>query len=172
MHSAKRPDLPHTARVCVTTGSATGRLVGPVGAGDWDAGVVVGGARHHRSMTTRSFTITPVGEFSLAQSALFGFGQRMRPAGVGERELQFDGVMRLVFCLDGYHDQVGVELRQGERVVHAVVHGPGELDAIQRQVARVLSLGHVPSSDARRFPGHRLDGHTSWGQRGEVRKQS
>jgi hypothetical protein len=55
--------------------------------------------------------------------------------------------MRLAFCLDGYHDQVGVELRQDERVVHAVMHGPGELDAIQRQVARVLSLDH----DARGF---------------------
>jgi len=98
-------------------------------------------------MATRSFTIKPVGEFSLMESALFGFGQRMRPAGVGARELQFDGVMRLAFCLDGYHDQVGVELRQDERVVHAVVHGPGELDAIQRQVARVLSLDH----DARGF---------------------
>jgi len=110
-------------------------------------GVVVGGARHHRGVTTRSFTITPVGEFSLAESALFGFGQRMRPAGVGACEPQFDAVMRLAFCLDGYQDQVGIELRQDERGVHAVVHGPGELDAIHRQVARVLSLDH----DARGF---------------------
>jgi DNA-3-methyladenine glycosylase II len=41
--------------------------------------------------------------------------------------------MRLAFCLDGYRDQVGAELRQDDRVVHAVVHGRGELDAIQRQ---------------------------------------
>jgi DNA-3-methyladenine glycosylase II len=94
-------------------------------------------------MTTRSFTITPMGEFSLAESALFGFGQRMRPAGVGTRDSQFDGVMRLAFCLDGgYLDQVGVELRQDERGVHAVVHGDGALDVIQGQVARVLSLDH------------------------------
>jgi DNA-3-methyladenine glycosylase II len=98
-------------------------------------------------MTTRNFTINPVGEFSLAESALFGFGQRMRPAGVGTREPAFDGVMRLAFCLDGYHDQIGVELRQDEQTVQAVVHGAGELDAIQRQVARVLSLDH----DARGF---------------------
>jgi len=98
-------------------------------------------------MKTRSFTVIPVGEFSLAESALFGFGQRMRPAGVGAREQQFDGVMRLAFCLDGYVDQVGVELHQDEQGVHAVVHGSGELDAIQRQVARVLSLDH----DARGF---------------------
>ena len=44
-----------------------------------------------RAMTTRGFTIIPVGEFSLAESAMFGFGQRMRPAGVGVRELRFDG---------------------------------------------------------------------------------
>jgi DNA-3-methyladenine glycosylase II len=98
-------------------------------------------------MATRSFTINPVGEFSLAESALFGFGQRMRPAGVGARELQFDGVMRLAFCLDGYLEQIGVELRQDERGVHAVVHGAGERGAIQGQVARVLSLDH----DARGF---------------------
>jgi len=98
-------------------------------------------------MGTHSFTINPVGEFSLAESALFGFGQRMRPAGVGERVPQFDGVMRLALCLDGYRDQIGVELRQDEGVVHGVVHGSGELDAIQRQVARVLSL----DQDARGF---------------------
>ena len=94
-------------------------------------------------MGTRSFTITPMGEFSLEESAMFGFGQRMRPAGVGTREPQFDGVMRLAFCLDGgYVDQVGVELRQDDQGVHAVVHGEGPLDVIQSQVARVLSLDH------------------------------
>ena len=93
-------------------------------------------------MTTRSFTITPMGEFSLAESAMFGFGQRMRPAGVGTRDQQFDGVMRMAFCVDGYDHQVGVELRQDDQGVHAVVHGDGALDAIQAQVARVLSLDH------------------------------
>jgi DNA-3-methyladenine glycosylase II len=100
-----------------------------------------------RGMTTRRFSIVPQGDFSLAESATFGFGQRMRPAGVGARVPQFDGVMRLAFCLDGYRDQVGVELRQDDHGVHAVVHGQGELDAIQRQVARVLSLDR----DARSF---------------------
>lgn len=98
-------------------------------------------------MTTRDFTITPLGEFSLAESAMFGFGQRMRPAGVGAQDPQFDGVMRLAFCLDGNRDQVGVELRQDARGVHAAVHGPGEIEDIRRQVARVLSLDH----DARGF---------------------
>jgi DNA-3-methyladenine glycosylase II len=112
-----------------------------------DAGELSAGHGIICGMRTRRFTIKPAGEFSLAESALFGFGQRMRPAGVGARVAQFDAVMRLAFCLDGYHDQVGVELRQDERVVHAVVHGAGELDAIHRQVARVLSL----DQDARGF---------------------
>jgi DNA-3-methyladenine glycosylase II len=112
-----------------------------------DAGQLSEGHRIIHGMRTRSFTIKPVGEFSLPESALFGFGQRMRPAGVGARVAQFDGVMRLAFCLDGYHDQVGAELPQDERVLHAVVRGAGELDAIHRQVARVLSL----DQDARGF---------------------
>ncbi|WP_112239912.1 DNA-3-methyladenine glycosylase family protein [Kribbella monticola] len=91
---------------------------------------------------TRSFTIVPVGDFSLTESALFGFGQRM-DAG----KAQYDGVMRLAFCLDDYSGQVGVELRQDDTGVHGVVHGSGDLEAIQRQVARVLSL----DQDARSF---------------------
>jgi DNA-3-methyladenine glycosylase II len=91
---------------------------------------------------TRSFTIVPRGDFSLVESALFGFGQRMQAS-----EAQFDGVMRLAFCLDDFSGQVGVELRQDGAGVHAVVHGAGELAAIERQVARVLSLDH----DARGF---------------------
>jgi DNA-3-methyladenine glycosylase II len=94
---------------------------------------------------TRHFTITPAGDFSLAESAMFSFGQRMRP---GETALdQFDGVMRLAFCRDDFGGQVGVELRQDGRGVHAVVYGAGDLTAIEAQVARVLSLDH----DARGF---------------------
>lgn len=93
-------------------------------------------------MATRSFTILPRGEFSLRESALFGFGQRVpfgqRIAGGSD----FDGVMRLAFCLDGYRRQVGVEVRQDPAGVHCVVHGDGDLDAIAAQVARALSLDH------------------------------
>jgi len=87
-----------------------------------------------------TFTIVPSGAFSLRESAEFGFGQRS-----AER---FDGVFRLAFCLDGYAEQVGVELRQDRRGVHAVVHGspehrgPVNLAAVRAQVARVLSLDH------------------------------
>jgi DNA-3-methyladenine glycosylase II len=88
-------------------------------------------------MAAASFTITPSGPFSLAEAATFGFGQR------GGQD--WDGVMRLAFCLDGYQDQVGVELRQdpaGE--VRAATSGAADLDieCVRRQVARVLSLDY------------------------------
>lgn len=96
-------------------------------------------------MPTRTFSIIPQGAFTLRESALFGFGQRVpfgqriqAPSGADG----FDGVMRLAFCLDGYRQQVGVEARQDQAGVHCVVHGAGELDAIQAQVARALSLDH------------------------------
>jgi DNA-3-methyladenine glycosylase II len=86
-----------------------------------------------------TFTIVPRGPFSLREAALFGFGPRA--------EKQFDGVMRLAFCVDGYGDQVGVELRQSpDGAVHGVIHrapgGPRRScdDAVRRQVERVLGL--------------------------------
>ena len=83
------------------------------------------------------FTISPQGPFSLAEAAAFGFGQR------DGRDR--DGVMRLAFCLDGYTEQVGVEVRQDAA---GDVHGmafmsPGtDPAAVRAQVARVLSLDH------------------------------
>ena len=97
-------------------------------------------------MATRRFTIRPQGAFSLRESALFGFGQRTDDS--------FDGVMRLAFCLDGgYLEQVGVEVRQDNAGVHGIVHGDGDLERVQGQVARVLSLDH----DGRQYDavGHR-----------------
>jgi DNA-3-methyladenine glycosylase II len=84
-----------------------------------------------------SFSIRPTTTYSLRESAEFGFGGRDPDA--------FDGVMRLAFCLDGYADQVGVELRQDEAgTVHATVHGAGvgasQIETVKAQVARVLSL--------------------------------
>ncbi len=88
----------------------------------------------------RSFTITAQGEFSLRESAQFGFGQR--------DGADFDAVMRLAFTLDGgFGKQVGVVVRQQDDAVLGEVHGAGSIDAIQAQVARVLSLDH----DARDF---------------------
>jgi DNA-3-methyladenine glycosylase II len=83
-----------------------------------------------------SFTITLRGPFSLAEAATFGFGQRAGAA--------WDEVMRLAFCLDGYRQQAGVEVRQDAAGVHGTIRGPDDVDvgATARQVARVLSLDH------------------------------
>lgn len=84
---------------------------------------------------TEIFTIVPRGPFSLAEAIGFGFGQRDATGG---------GVMRLAFCLDGYRQQAGVEVRQDAAGVHGTVHGPGgtDVDAVRQQVARVLSLDY------------------------------
>jgi DNA-3-methyladenine glycosylase II len=81
---------------------------------------------------TSRFTIRPRGPFSLAEAANFGFGQRIDPT--------WDGVMRLAFCVDGYRDQVGVEIRQNGLTVHGILHGEADAAVVKRQVARVLSL--------------------------------
>jgi DNA-3-methyladenine glycosylase II len=94
-------------------------------------------------MSPGSFTITPSGPFSLAEAAAFGFGQRDAQ--------DTDGVLRLAFCLDGYQHQAGVEVRQDHAHgdVHATVRGPAgiDMDGVQSQVARVLSLDY----DGRQF---------------------
>jgi DNA-3-methyladenine glycosylase II len=86
------------------------------------------------------FTIVPTAAYSLRESAQFGFG--------GRDADRFDGTMRLAFCLDGNRTQVGVEVRQDEHGVHGVVQfagnagGKSDVEAVRRQVARVLSLDH------------------------------
>jgi DNA-3-methyladenine glycosylase II len=89
----------------------------------------------HPVRMTTTFVIEPRGEFSLREAALFGFGPR--------DERSFDGVMRLAFCVDGYREQVGVELGQDDDGrVHGVVTGSADLPTVRAQVARVLSLDH------------------------------
>jgi DNA-3-methyladenine glycosylase II len=91
----------------------------------------------------RAFTIQAEGEFSLRESASFGFGQR-------DAATEYDGAMRLAFCLDGsYEQQVGVVVRQQGPDVLGEVHGPGSLDGVRAQVARVLSLDHDATDFAR-----------------------
>src|SRR5215469_11605568 len=82
----------------------------------------------------RDFVVPVEGPFSLRESAEFGFGQR-----AGD---PFDGTMRLAFCLDDTWAAVGVEVRQEGESVICRAHGAGDIDAIRRQVARVLSLDH------------------------------
>jgi DNA-3-methyladenine glycosylase II len=111
------------------------------------------GSSRENAMTSQTFTIAPQGPFSLAEAATFGFGQRS-----GQ---EWDGVMRLAFCVDGYTRQVGVEVHQDDAgLVHCNVADTAEpggltrtasdsaggpqddLEAVRRQVARVLSLDH------------------------------
>lgn len=88
-----------------------------------------------------TFTIVPRGPFSLREAATFGFGQRL--------ETTWDGVLRLAFCVDGYAEQAGVEVRQDEAGVHCVVFGDADHGAVRRQVTRVLSLDHDGAAFAR-----------------------
>jgi DNA-3-methyladenine glycosylase II len=82
----------------------------------------------------RTASIPLTGTYDLREVALMGFGHR--------DESSFDGVMRLAFCTDALDGQVGVELRQSGDRLDATVHGDGDLDAIVRQVARVVSADH------------------------------
>ena len=96
-----------------------------------------------------NFTITPRGPFSLKESAIFGFGQR---AGAN-----WDSVMRMAFCLDDLRTHVAVAARQldvdgavqvavtgirsdGDSAPASVGTDPLTIEAIRRQVTRVLSL--------------------------------
>jgi len=79
-------------------------------------------------MTT--FTIHPLGAFSLRESAEFGFGQR--------HDTTFDGTMRLAFCADGYAEQVGVAVTQDEHGVRGEVTGDVPVDLVRAQTARLL----------------------------------
>jgi DNA-3-methyladenine glycosylase II len=85
-------------------------------------------------MTT--FTLRPLGAFSLRESAEVGFGPR--------HSTVFDGTMRLAFCADDLLHQVGVAVTQDERGVHGAIVGPGAgaapVDAVAAQTARMLSL--------------------------------
>jgi DNA-3-methyladenine glycosylase II len=82
----------------------------------------------------QAFTIEPQGPFSLEEAATFGFGQRSSQV--------YDGVMRLAFCLDDFSGHVGVEVRQDDTGVHCTFEGSTDVEAVKRQVARVLSLDH------------------------------
>jgi DNA-3-methyladenine glycosylase II len=83
---------------------------------------------------SETFVISPLGPFSLRESVEFGFGQR--------HSERFSGVMRLAFVLDDLHQQVGVAVRQDADTVHVELEGTDDVEAVRRQVTRVLSLDH------------------------------
>jgi DNA-3-methyladenine glycosylase II len=94
--------------------------------------------------TTTQLTTTQLdisGPFDLRELAMMGFGHR--------DERSFDGVMRMAFCLDGdYERQVGAEAEQFGNRLEVRVQAMGdplsdaEVQALGKQVARVLSLDH------------------------------
>ena len=84
---------------------------------------------------TATFTIDPRGPFSLALAASHVFGPR-EPAPVVP-------LMRLAFCVDGFHELAGVVLTEGASgSVVGEVHGATEVAAVRDQVARIVSLDH------------------------------
>jgi DNA-3-methyladenine glycosylase II len=85
-----------------------------------------------------TFTIEPLGPFSLEELGIFGFGQRSAQV--------WDGVMRLAFCLDDFSGHVGVEVRQDGQGVHCTFEGSSPIQTVRAQVARVLSLDHDATS--------------------------
>ena len=79
------------------------------------------------------------GPYDLREVALMGFGHR--------DEQDFDGVMRLGFCVDGdYETQVGVAVRQqgSELVIQLedLAGSEADPDAVVRQALRVVSADH------------------------------
>jgi DNA-3-methyladenine glycosylase II len=84
---------------------------------------------------TATFTIEPRGPFSLALAASHVFGPR-EPAPVVP-------LMRLAFCVDGFHELAGVVLTEGPAgSVVGEVHGATDVAAVREQVARIVSLDH------------------------------
>ena len=124
--------------------SAGSQSAGSQSAGSQSAESVAAGSVPAGALSAASFTISPQGPFSLAEAAAFGFGQR------DGRDA--DGVMRLAFCVDGYTEQVGVEVRQDAAGdVHAMAFMRPGIDpgAVRAQVARVLSLDYDASEFVR-----------------------
>jgi DNA-3-methyladenine glycosylase II len=81
------------------------------------------------------FVLPTRGPFSLSKLATFGFGHNTVE--------EFDGVMRLAFCLDGgYEQQVGVAVRQDGDELQCTAEGSREQRRVAAQVARVLSVDH------------------------------
>jgi DNA-3-methyladenine glycosylase II len=89
---------------------------------------------------TTTLQLDAIGPYDLREIATMGFGHR--------DERSFDGVMRMAFRLDGdYEHAVGVAARQDGQTVELTVDADGplsdaEVEAVRRQVARVISLDH------------------------------
>jgi DNA-3-methyladenine glycosylase II len=81
---------------------------------------------------TRVSTLDTYGAFSLREAALFGFGHRA--------ESDFDGVLRLAFCVDGDYDTpAAVAVRQSGEQLELTITSSASADVVAAQVGRVIS---------------------------------
>src|SRR6267378_5876140 len=126
-------------------------------------------AGHTRGMMTKkathTFEIQPLGPYSLEESASFIGAWHQAPAEGGAAE----GHLHLAFLTDDGWEPVGVCARQSESgTVHGEVYGTADVESVERQVARILSLDvdgrgwpdvgnrdRVVEMLQRRFPGFR-----------------
>jgi DNA-3-methyladenine glycosylase II len=87
----------------------------------------------------RSITIEPRGPFDLATARDFAGGFS---AGIGAHPVGDDAI-QMTFPVEGWATSAVVELGQtAEGSLHGTVFGDGDLDTIQRQAARSLSVDH------------------------------
>ena len=87
----------------------------------------------------RTFTIHPQGPFDLATARDFAGGFA---AGIGSRAVT-DGSILMTFPVEGWATSAVVQIRQEpDGSIHGDVFGDGDLETIQRQAARSLSLDH------------------------------
>ena len=87
----------------------------------------------------RTFTIQPRGPFDLARARDFAGGFA---AGIGSRAA-VDGSILMMFPVEGWAASAVVQVHQdGEGAIHGDVFGDGDLETIERQAARSLSLDH------------------------------
>ncbi len=87
----------------------------------------------------RTFTIEPRGPFDLATARDFAGGFA---AGIGSRAAA-DGSILMMFPVEGWAASAVVQVHQdAEGTIHGDVFGDGDLETIERQAARSLSLDH------------------------------
>jgi DNA-3-methyladenine glycosylase II len=86
-------------------------------------------------MARETFEIEPRGPYSFTQSVRFLEGFAPAAYEGGESDL-----LQLAFTVDGGEDVVGAIVRYGEGVVAGEVYGDADVEAVRKQVARILSL--------------------------------
>ena len=86
-------------------------------------------------MVQTEIAIKPAGPFSWAAANDVG-----RSFGPVKHNWQEPGAVRMTFLLDGSFAPVGVDLRFEDGALRGEVAGTGDLEAVERQVARIFTL--------------------------------